>query len=254
MNGHEKIVDKIRKLKAHAESAEMIGSEAEAQAFAAAMQRLMNEHTVTMTDIEFKDYERDEPVDEWRIDYSKYDDIKVKSSRIAWIERLSSIVAKAYHCQILVTQGSSSIILVGRSSDCEVAEYMIVTLQRSAEKLARKEYGAYFRKCQREGNVNAARGFRTAFLQGFVMRLAARLEEERDQQMTSSSTALVRVDKKMRAIVDFMSGRSYGKSKALRSRASLNAAGVARGRKMADDVDLRANGVKAGATPKGELT
>ena len=98
MNDREKIVDKIRKLKAHAESAETIGSEAEAQAFAAAMQRLMNEHTVTMTDIEFKEYERDEPVDEWNIDYSKYDDIKVKSSRIAWIERLASIVAKAYHC------------------------------------------------------------------------------------------------------------------------------------------------------------
>ena len=131
---------------------------------------------------------------------------------------------------------------------------MIVTLQRAAEKLARKEYGAYFRKCQREGKVNAARGFRTAFLQGFVMRLAARLEEERGQQMSSSSTALVRVDKKMQAIVDFISGNIYGKSKALRSRASLNEAGIARGREMADAVDLRANGIKAGAVPKGELT
>jgi hypothetical protein len=39
MSVKDKIIDKIKKLKAHATSAEKIGSEAEAQSFAAMMQK-----------------------------------------------------------------------------------------------------------------------------------------------------------------------------------------------------------------------
>ena len=47
-----KILEKLRKMRAHAESAAAIGSEDEALAFAATMRRLMDENQILMSEIE----------------------------------------------------------------------------------------------------------------------------------------------------------------------------------------------------------
>jgi 1,6-anhydro-N-acetylmuramate kinase len=47
----EKILEKLGKIKAHMESAQEIGNEAEAQAFASMLQNLLTKHKLEMTDI-----------------------------------------------------------------------------------------------------------------------------------------------------------------------------------------------------------
>ena len=136
MNDREKILEKLQKIKAHAESAEKIGSQAEAEAFAAMFQQLLLKHKISATEVEVEQLERDEPVDKFQVDWQ---DIRVRSTRIAWIERLAGIVARAYFCRILVHPRSSNITIVGRKSDAAIAEYMLVTLVREFSRLLGEE-------------------------------------------------------------------------------------------------------------------
>ena len=129
-------IDKLRKIKAHSESAEKIGSMEEAETFAAMFQQLLLKHKLEATDLEFEEEEKDEPIIEHVVEWQE---IQFGHKRVGWVERLASIVAEAHFCRILVRSGSSRITLVGRQSDMEIAEFMLVTLVRIADKLVRKE-------------------------------------------------------------------------------------------------------------------
>lgn len=245
MDARDKILDKLQKLKAHAESAAKIGSAEEAEAFAAMLQQLMMKHKISMTDLEVEEEAAADPVDQQIINW---DDVKVRSNRVAWIERLASIVARAYFCRILVHPGSSKITLVGRKSDIAVAEFMIVTLTRLAEKLAKKEFGVVYRQ-----NRHAAHGFKDTFLKSFIVRLGERFDEERNAAVRETM-AIVRVNAAEAAVADFM--KQFTKKAAIvkGSRQDPNALGWRRGREVADQVSLRARAMEAGNTVvKGAL-
>jgi hypothetical protein len=253
-----RIIEKIAKLKArleHVATGGQVGqSEAELEAVAEAMRRLLATHKLTMTDVEFATQERVEPVSQYAVNHRKFDpDWKPKSKRTDWEERLASIVAKAHFCQIIVHRSSNRLSLVGRRSDAEVAEYMIVTLTRSIARVADDAYGKYARLCLKRGDVTEARGFRLAFLRAFVMRLAARYAAEQKAQEGESSTALVRFDAARQAVADFV--KEPGRFKMMRApvgREAHNAEGHRQGTAAADSVSLKANAVK-GATTRGEL-
>jgi len=243
MTERERIIEKIQKIKAHAESAERIGSEAEAEAFAEMMQKLLLRHKLEMTDIDFTKFEVEEPVEEHEIDYSKYD-CQVKRARIAWIEQLAGIVARAHFCRILIHRGSTRITLVGRKSDCDVAEYMIITLQRLLTRLSIKARLAHNEECSKEGRKADIYNFRASYIRAFVERLSQRYEAERRSQEGSSSTALVRVNRAETAVKEFMAGRRYGRAAVVRgSRKDGNAEGLRRGAAAADSISLRSNAV-----------
>jgi len=240
----DKIIDKLRKIKAHAESAAKIGSEAEAEAFAAMLQQLLLKHKIEMTDLELEAEEADEPVGTKPINW---EDVKVRKNRIAWIEQLAAIVAKAYFCQIIVHARTSVITLVGRKGDVAVAEFMIVTLTRLAEKLAKKEFGKLYRQ-----DRYAAHGFKDSFLKSFVRRIHERLELERRGAESKSSTALVRINRADAAVQAFLdearrAGHTKRASIVRGSRQDVNAEGWRRGRAVADGLSLKANALNGGA-------
>jgi hypothetical protein len=257
-------LDKLAKLKRHADSAAEIGSLAEAEAFAALFQRMLLKHKLEATDLEFAQEARDEPVGRHPIDYDKYPDVKVRATRVEWIEKLAGVVARAHFCQILVHPRSSQITLLGRRSDAAVAEYMIITLQRAAERLATAEYTVFtnmvVKQCavclrdQRDShpghvftpNWQRARGFKAAFLQSFIVRLHERYRAERAAAATSSSTALVRLNTAEAAVSDFLKREGYGKATKLARSVSQNLDGHRRGRAAADRVNLRSNAVGDG--------
>lgn len=277
----EKIIDKVAKLKAkldHVATGGQMGSTAEElETVALMMQRLMAKHKIDMTEIELSQMEVEEPVGYHPIDYAKYPDLKVRQKRVAWMERLASIIARAHFCRIAVDDGSnvravrkkfsiklgratgsSKVTLIGRKSDCEIAEYMIVTIQRMAEKIAHKEYCAYYWHhnklcfaCDRREEEHAglghkfdsaerrARGFKESFLQAFVMRLSERYEEARRATEGESSMALVRVNRAEQAVNDFL--KNAGTAKALATRDSHHADGYSKGVDAANKVGLKSN-------------
>lgn len=252
----DKLIDKLGKLKRHAESAKQIGNEAEAQAFADMFQRLVLANKIDVSEIDFEEQEREEPVGLHYIDYKKYG-MELKRRRLEWLQSLGHVVAEAHFCRILVHPGSSRLTLVGRKGDCEVAEYVLVTLQRAAEKMAKRAYYKYwfelFEICTRCGgqktghttahgfvsSTHKAAGFKASWLDSFVTRLAQRYHEQR-QGYTGTSTALVRVNRAEKAVVEWIETNVKKSLPGLTRNRRWNEEGRQQGRKAADDLDLGA--------------
>lgn len=250
----QRLLDKLQKLKAHAESAEKIGSMEEAEAFAAMLNRLLLKHKLEMTDIDLKREEESEPIQEFDIDYTKYPDIEVKKVRIEWQERLAGIIARAHFCRIVVNRYSSRIGIIGRKSDVEIAEYMIITLIRATLNLAKKEHSKYAWECYKVDKSTArARGFKRSFIDAFIRRIDERFEAERNAAAGTSSMALVKLNTADRLVADFVK-QHYGMARGLTRQKASHVEGMARGRAAADAINLRANAVKSGAgSPTGLL-
>ena len=258
----EKILEKLGKLKNMADGAAAIGNEQEAQAFAAMLQNLLAKHKLEMTDVEYAQHLKEEPVEEVRCGggvtwkdgkrvYKKYPDVEVRRRRVAWIEQLAAIIARAHSCEIIVEPGLSLVRFVGRKMDLEVVEFLFVTMQRTAEKLADKEYVKYFYQCKEEGDVTEARGFRPSFLNGFVHRLHERFEEEkRKMEQNNSGTALMRINREALAVRQYLEKARENKQTTAASRVqgtrNHSREGWERGKKMADGLNLKANAVKEG--------
>lgn len=256
----EKVVDRLKKIRAMAEGAAAIGSEAEAQAFAEMLQKMLFQHKLSMSDIEFAQMERDEPVIQRAVVYPPNPEAarnygNHRKTRVLWMERLAQTIAKAHFCSIVVYSNSSKLGLIGRPDDIAVAEYMIVILQRAADKLGYNAKQDYKAELARKGiHVSAAAGFRESWLLAFTQRLSQRYREEKEAQTTGQSTALVRVNKAEEAVRDFiaemMASKTLGASKALSRTAAHNREGTQRGTAAANKVDLRANAIKDGGEIK----
>jgi hypothetical protein len=241
----EKLLEKLRKIRTHAESAAKIGSQAEAEAFAAMFQKLLLDHKIHASEVEVETQEREEPVGRRDVEWSDHG-LPYGARRIAWIEELAHVVSRAYFCRFLVVTGSSRIILVGRRTDTEVAEYMLVTLVRAAERLVRKEY-QLFRKANPHSET---RGFQVSFMAAFVRRLAQRYSEQRRSAEASSSTALVRVNRAESAVTKWVEDNCRKKASGIGQRTMYNADGAARGRAVADSMSLTASALREGEVLK----
>jgi len=268
-NGKEKILDRLQKLKAHQESAEKIGSVEEAQAFAEMLQRLLLKHNLEMTDLEFEAHEKEEPIDRFPINWEEHG-LKTKKCRIEWEEQLAGIVARANFCRILVHHDSNRITLVGRKSDAQVTEYLIVTLRRSAKKISYNALNEFIREnkavaqceiCYKtkdqhvfelhdflRASLTDHHGFKASFITAFVARIRERLEETK-KAVVNTSTALVRVNRSEAALLDYMKGFGKAKGKALGSvNHGSNAEGWRRGRAAADAINIKGNAMNGGGS------
>jgi len=191
----EKILDKLRKLNAMAESAAELGSEHEAQAFAAKVQELLTAYKLNRADIG-GEAPKDEPIN---ITYVSWRDLGLESRkvRVGWTERLGHFVAEAYYCDFVICGWGGHIgMLVGAETDRKVATYMYVTLGRFLQKLVEQEYAAAWKRCLAAGDVTLCRGFKAGFTYGFLTRLKERFDEEvrpKADVPLATTTAIVHV-------------------------------------------------------------
>jgi hypothetical protein len=270
MTDQEKLLDKLGKLKRMADGAELLGNEEEAQAFAAMLQRLLIKHKLQMSDVQYDAHLKEEPVEEFPCGggkfvckgkqrfYEKYPDVEVVARRIEWIENLAGVIAQAYSCRILIVKGRSTVYFVGRKSDVQIVEYMFITLQRTAEKIAHSEYKKFrhqMRKLDGGGGafLHRTHGFKGSFLEGFVMRLMQRLnEEKRKMEQDNSGMALMRINKEALAVNQYIDDKYKDKKPAtsLARNKGFNREGYERGKKLADGMNLNANAVQAGQPNK----
>lgn len=169
----ESIIRKLKKLRAKAESAEAIGSEAEAQTFAEAIQRMLSEYKVEEAEIAENDDLETDPIVRVNPPTAKYN-IPYKHREVVWMHDLANIVAFAHYCRNLLVPGTNLVVFAGRQNDAEVAAEVWCKLVVAAESMADREYVDYFYECKRRGDVRKARGFRGSFLLGFVSRIRTR--------------------------------------------------------------------------------
>lgn len=231
---NDKIITKLGKLKAHMESAEAIGNEAEAQAFAQMLNQLLVKHNLEMSEIDYDAEVKDEPVDRFTVGggsvykngefYMKdYPDIQFKRKRCEWSERLGQIIAEAHGCKMLVVKGSSRLVFVGRKSKVMVAEYMYVIMYRSIIKMSEKANRTFRNKLRyaqvKQGvlpeqmSFREALGYRDNWIDGFVHRLDILFYDERQKEKDAEgneSTALMRINNDKQAIANWMDEQKIG--------------------------------------------
>lgn len=257
----EKVLEKLGKIKAHMESAKEIGNEAEAQAFAAMLQNLLLKHKLEMTDVQYAREMQEEPIVEQRPEttfdarrrrvYKDYPDVEVVNRRRGWSEELAAIIADAYSSRILVTPGRSWITFVGHKSNVAIAEYLYITMLRAAEKMSDKAAKEFRRNHRAEYGVGATpAGYRESWLDGFCLRIAQRLREERAKFETpSTQTALVRVNKEALAVKSYMDKFKKNAS-SLGGNNNFNRSGYEDGKAAANAMNISSNAVKAGQPNK----
>ena len=181
------LTEKLQKLIAHEKSARAIGNLQEAEAFAAKIAELLFRHNLSMSDVEIKQQERDEPIARERV--------SMGGKRAAWMEILASAVSTACFCKWLIVPGGDTQVFVGRTSDREAAASMYRHLVGCAtsicnmEKRSLRDRNPYTDLRQRQ---QWAAEWGKSFLLGFSTTVATRLRATR-QQLTNESggTALV---------------------------------------------------------------
>jgi Protein of unknown function (DUF2786) len=177
MSPNEKVVDKLRKIRAHQKSAEQIGNEEEAQAFALAFQRILQQHKLDMSDIEWEEHKKEEPIVRVYVSHREAG-VRTGKVKVSWMLDLASQIGVAYSVKVLLIDKTRDFFYVGEQTSAEAAKSVYAYMVKVAENLADKEYVKFFYKCKEEGNVTAARGFRQGFLFGFTKRLRQRFNEQ----------------------------------------------------------------------------
>lgn len=198
----ESILDKIKKLQLHADSAKNIGSHEEAAAFAAKVAELLLKYNLDMADIKLADSSTiEEDISKGLFNPADHG-IKQRKTRVEWQEMLASSVARAHFCRILVGRGMNTMAMVGRPHNREVASWLLGVLIRDLEFSADKAYVKFFYECKADGDVTKARGYRASWLSGAVSAIRGRLDAWR-ADLPEESTALVRsIDVELDAWVD----------------------------------------------------
>lgn len=261
-----RVLRKLVKMQAQRDSEAKIGNQAAAEAFAAAINRMLLEHELHPTDIDYARAQADDPITEVRVDLPRYG-MPERKARSAWQEQLARKVANAHLCRFLIKPRTNQVWFVGTKSHATVAEYAYGTLVASAEKIADAEWMAYRRMCEKAGDPSRARGFRQSWLAAFVERIAQRFDEERarvvvedaarrttidshDPLPGASPTALIRLEGALVKAQQYIDNKFRGRATPLGGYYGHNHSdGRAWGRAAADRMTIGRSGI-AGATTK----
>lgn len=246
------IIEKIRKLHRKAESCKQMGSEEEAQAFAEAVQRMMNDYKISMSDIDFEK-ELKKGVEKERIRWSDHG-MQTTKKRSEWIIRLAGVIARHHSCQIVSIIRSNSIIVVGHEHNRKAASYVIVVLVRLVSDIADKEYNKYYSECLALGTPSKAKGFKASFIDGFTIRVFNRLKEQQDKlrESTAGSTAIVRVGSELAAVKKFVDD-NYKPGALPTGRTKDNEIAFNRGVDLANQININPKGIETSKIPKNAL-
>jgi hypothetical protein len=241
----DKLLGKLAKMVAARDGEAAIGNEAAAEAFASAINRMLLDHDLTMAEVDFASAIKEEPIIELHVNLTNFG-VDRKKVRIGWQEALARIVATAHLCKFMVVRGSNAIIFVGTKEHATVAEYAYGTLTAATESMSWKAYNKMFYGLQNNGgDVRECRGYRAAWLSGFVNRMEQRF---REAQMGAFATVapgvgLMRVNQSLAKAQDYLDGKKTKTSPAARMDNSWNRAGREDGKAAANAIPLDRRGV-----------
>jgi len=129
------MIEKLRKLIAHERSARSIGNLLEAEAFAAKIQDLLTAHKLEMSEVDFQEREKAEPVGWEPVDGTAMRG-RSKKSHIFWRMLLANTVAEVNGCIMVCDDIDDRVIyFVGRTSDRALTKMLYVYLVELGEEL-----------------------------------------------------------------------------------------------------------------------
>lgn len=254
------IEDKIVKLIAHAESAESIGSIAEAEAFQAKVSELCEQYGIERERLYQLANEKGEAVEQEKVGkdetYLSTFGPSFKNPPM-WVWSLLSACCKGHNCRVIRWRNSDRVSIIGYEKDRALTKAMFLVLYRDAQTAwnqAKRDQAAQIERNEKmRGQRDLFTGEewepeyirpldRTSFLHGYAGRINERyseLEKQRHACMDDSSQALVRVsvNKVAQAEKEFYpnarksswqqkGGNGYSQGRAAGDRANLSASGM----------------------------
>jgi hypothetical protein len=202
------ILDKLRKLKAMAVSAEKVGNEAEAQAFANMVQTLLAKHKLDASDVEWEE-QQNAPLFRGIIRVKS----RVNGRLHPWEKGLATIVTVNCGVRLAVatnqTELGNPFWVIGFEPDVRGAVDTYDYMHAAASHLAEIEYVRFYHEMKRAGDVTMARGYKASWLFGFITRLEERYEENKAAilrgipitAMVRVTNAIARIDQQLNATV-----------------------------------------------------
>lgn len=187
----DKILGKLKKLMLHKESAEKLGSIAEAEAFALKIQKLLNEYNLSLSDINLED--RKDQVKKEKAD-GKSPGFKGTSSY-----HVMRVIAKYNWCRVYTSEyaGDTTMTLIGDPQNIEVCKYLHAIVFKAGVEIGKKEYRIYVKEEKAklfQMNKPVSRGaYMRAFLTGFKNGLEAKFKAEMEvfKKTNSKADALI---------------------------------------------------------------
>lgn len=173
----ERIIDKIRKLQAHAGSGRTVEEQA---AFAAAVRRLMLEYHISEEELSASERVHEASV----MGYDVYDLHEYKEGT-DYLLLLLGAIASAHLCTVALVGLRTNVYVIGSSIDRWTVRYMFDVLRRNCERCAEAEK----RRLRKEGIERQRYVWLESFRTGFLATITRRYAEERAQDAHSGSQA-----------------------------------------------------------------
>lgn len=246
----EKLLDRIAKLRRHAESARAIGNEAEAEAFVAKMTAILAEHKLSMDEVDLREQDAVDPLgwDTYRFDREDFNpDRRSRPKRpVIWMDMLARAATRLNFCKAINTKHGPYIamIFIGRKSDVDRAKWLYTVLGRTGITLAKRAYGHARRRGDR------TRGYFRTFLFAYAKKILERVDAERrrvEDAAADRATALVRIQNEAERFTNEMFKTTPGKKVAI----AVNDGAYVAGRKAGEAARLGATGIDAAGAAAG---
>lgn len=173
----DKIMSKIKKLKAMYEGAKKIGSEAEAATAAALLNKLLLQYNLSMDEIDMSE----RPVDP--VGHEVISGFEYKSIGGEWENRLTNVLCKHNLCHSYV-YGSSykRLLIVGRRENMELVKWMLAMLKERYVAFSKTAYKAYKESREYVYTRYSKDRFQRSYLLGCAEGLDEKLTAERERE------------------------------------------------------------------------
>jgi hypothetical protein len=225
----ERIIDKIKKLIRHEQSARQCSTPEEAAAFAGRISELLTRHKIERSEINL-DEEPEEKVGEQEVKTGRK--LRYGGGYVPLEDNcLMNVVATAHFCQAILLTGTNTMLIVGAEEDRAVVVAMFTFLRSTMKRLARREEEA-----TRKRRLSV-RKFKPHFYAGFTHAIRRRCEQLR--KTTVECTALVRADALVKRYVAANHETESAKPRKFKGR--LNRPGYFAGVVAGHNVDLSSN-------------
>ena len=210
----EKIIDKLRKLMKHEESAKSIGNIQEAENFASKIQELLMKYKLAVTDIQI---EEEVATDDLTVEIVTVGGLKMRM--VQWHGTLLTGIARANNCDSSSEHGSNRLTIYGYESDIALVVTLFKYFVGLGEQLSMIDY------------INKAPGqrpdhWRNSWLNGYASAVRTRFinahyDAMRKASQVNTSTALVHLRDKDKMVKEFI--KHFGLHQ-VRSKAKMNQA------------------------------
>lgn len=246
----DKVIRKLKKLKAFYEGAKKINYEGEAAKAAAVMHKLLAEYNLSIDEIgESEDEQKDKIIHE---NFSGYN---YKSIGGYWEQRLTSVICKWNFCRCYMVENTyRKLIIIGERHNLENVKWMLDVLKERYVSFSKTRYKEYKSRLMIDEKPMSLDKFQRSYLIGCAVGLDEKLKAEHEREkkeeveLSNKINALVvRKDAAVQAYVD----KTWGKTRTRHNKENYDCAryaGVKDGRNT--EINKPISTEKAAVTPK----